>query len=81
MSEKTYKGHTQAEWLAWHGNRHNGSRHHDRHWQRQIERKAEANSGLGRQGCRANQGGREKQFDFHKFQFLMFLTEVVALAA
>ena len=50
-------------------------RHHQDRQGRQRETeggKAERNSGLGRQGCRADEGDREKQFGcFHMFYFLV----------
>ncbi len=54
-------------------NRRNRSCNHDRRRQRQAERKKEPNPGIGRQGGRSDQGGDDKQFDFHKFHCLIFM--------
>jgi hypothetical protein len=36
---------------------------------------------MGRQGCRANQGGYEKQSGFHNLQFYLFFAGAAAFAA
>ena len=56
-----------------HNNRRNGSHYHYGCWQRQTNRNAEVNSGIGGQACRTKQGGNEKQFfSFHRFNFYVF---------
>ena len=56
---------------GWRGHHDRGRRGHchdrDRQWN--SERETETNSGIGRQARRANQGGDQKQFDFHDFHF------------
>jgi hypothetical protein len=64
---------------CWSYQHHRRRRRHGEHRHGQAERKAEMNSGLGRQAGRTDQRGCEKQFSFHKFHFL--LHGVIAIQA
>jgi len=50
------------------GSHHDCRRRHH-HRQRETDREAEEDSGIGRQGSRANQGGGKKHLRFHKVHF------------
>ena len=55
--------------------RRSGYRHHRDRWRGQIEEKAEANPGIGRQRCRPNESGQKKHFCFHNFKYFAFFPQ------